>query len=83
MTFEDAKQFLHIADNAYNVEAYSQAAEILEKVAYAVAYKSEMNPSQRKEISDIVKKQLGRFQFCPDECSWENVSGLTDLLKEI
>lgn len=81
MTFEDAKHFLHIADNAYNVEAYSQAAEILEKVAYTVAYESEMHSLQRDEITDIVKRQIGRFQFCPDESCWEKVSELSGLFR--
>ena len=34
MTYQDALDYLRIAENAYNVQAYSESAEIVEKLAY-------------------------------------------------
>lgn len=82
MTYTDAKDYLRIADNAYNIGAYNEAAEIVEKVSYAIAYDTEMPSSEREEIIEAVKSQIGRFQFCPDECCWEDVSGLNDLFRD-
>lgn len=81
MTYTDAKDYLRIADNAYNIEAYSEAAEIVEKVAYAIAYDNEMPSQKREEIIHAVKEQIARFQFCPDECLWEDTSSLSDLFR--
>lgn len=81
MTYTDAKEYLRIAENAYNIEAFSEAAEIVEKVAYAIAYDKDMLPQQREEIIHAVKEQIARFQFCPDECCWEETSSLSDLFR--
>lgn len=81
MTYKDAKEYLRIADNAYRVEAYSEAVEIVEKVAYAVAFDKDMPLTQRDEIVHEVKEQIARFQFCPDECCWEMTGALGDLFR--
>ena len=36
MDYKDAIEYLRIAENAYNVEAFSESAEILEKVALSL-----------------------------------------------
>lgn len=82
MTYTDAKEYLHIAENAYSIEAFTEAAEIIEKVARAVAFDTNMSDIQRDEIIKTIKYQIARFQFCPDECCWEYVSGLFDLFRE-
>jgi hypothetical protein len=81
MTYTDAKEYLHIAENAYGVEAYAEAAEIVAKVARAVAFDTAMPKIQRDEIVNNVKSQIARFQFCPDEGCWEVVSELSDLFR--
>ncbi len=81
MTYKDAKEYLRIADNAYRVEAYSEAADIVEKVAYGVASDTDMPSAQRDEIVREVKELIARFQFCPDECCWETTCGLADLFR--
>jgi hypothetical protein len=82
MTYTDAKEYLHIAENAYRIEAYTEAAEIVSKVARAVAFDTDMIEIQRDEIVKIVKSQIARFQFCPDECCWEDVSELSNLFRD-
>ncbi len=81
MTYTDAKEYLRIAENAYSIESYAKAAEIVEKVARAVAFDSDMSEDQRYEIIGSVKSQIARFQFCPDECCWEDMNGLYDLFR--
>ncbi len=82
MTYIDAKEYLHIAENAYNIEAYKEAAEIVEKVALAMAFDTVMPANRRDEIIESVKSQIARFQFCPVECYWEDISGLSDLFRD-
>lgn len=88
MTYPDAKEYLRIADNAYNAEAYTEAAEILEKVVHAVAFDRELSSSRNRDLSSAqyeeiaaeVRRQIARFHFCPDEPSWEDVSSLLSFL---
>lgn len=80
MTYQDALDYLRIAENAYNVQAYSESAEIVEKLAYfAVSRDNGLSPQQRIEITESVKRAISRFTFCPDECIWEETCGLIDL----
>lgn len=81
MTYTDAKEYLRIAENAYSLEAYAEAADIVGKVARDVAFDTAMPEIQREEIINCVKSQIARFQFCPDECCWEDMSGLSDLFE--
>jgi hypothetical protein len=81
MTYTDAKEYLRIAENAYNIEAYTEATEMVAKVARAVAFDTDMPKIQRNEIIQSVKSQIARFQFCPDECCWEDVSELSNLFQ--
>lgn len=82
MTYTDASEYLRIAANAYRVEAYGEAADILGIVAPAVAFDRDMAPGQRNRLIAELRIQTGRFQFCPDECAWESVSALNDLFRE-
>ena len=82
MNYLDAKDYLRIADNAYNAQAYNECAQILKKVAQAIAFDLEALPDQRKELTDLVCAQINRFQFCPDEALWETVTGLNDLFRK-
>ena len=82
MTCTDAKEYLHIAKNAYELEAFTEALEILYKVAHWVAYDDEMTESIRQEIINETKSQLSRFQFCPDEACWEESCGIYDLFRD-
>lgn len=79
MTYTDAKKYLHIAENAYDLGAYSEAAEIAENVARAVAFDKDMPGFEHDDIVKGVKSLMARFQFCPDECLWEDMSSLSDL----
>ena len=79
MTYIEAKEYLRIANNAYNVEAYNAAADIVEKIAKEVAFDNVMSKLQHEEILNGLKSLIARFQFCPDECCWENISSLSDL----
>lgn len=83
MTYEDAKEYLHIAENAYNVGAYSESADIVRQLAYFAVAKegSPLTVEQRDEIIEQVKKAVSRFTFCPDECIWEDTCGLMDLFQ--
>lgn len=80
MTYQDALDYLRIADNAYNVQAYTESAEIVGKLAYFAADKENgLSAQQRTEIIEAVKRAIGRFTFCLDECIWEETSSLMDL----
>ena len=79
MTYQDALDYLRIAENAYNVQAYSESAEIVEKLAYFAA--DIENGQQRVEINEAVNRAIGRFTFCPDEYIWEQTCGLIDLFR--
>ena len=83
MDYKDAIEYLRIAENAYNAEAFSESAEILEKVARYIAYDSEnLSSEQRKELTDKTMAGIGRFHWCPDEALWEEVSALSDFFRE-
>ena len=51
MTYQDALDYLRIAENAYNVQAYSESAEIVEKLAYfAVDIENGLSSQQRVKL---------------------------------
>lgn len=82
MTYQDAKECLCIADNALNVEAYTEAVEIVEKLAYFTINKDNgLNPAQNAEITDAVKKIIGRFTYGNSEWAWEQTCGLLDIFE--
>lgn len=82
MTYQDAKDFLSIADNAYRVEAYDESAQIITRLAYFVIQKDNgLTTEQREELTSAVKRAIGRFTECPDECIWEDTCGLMDLFR--
>lgn len=82
MTYQDAKEYLRIADNALNVEAYTEAVEIVEKLTFFTINKDNgLNPAQNAEITDDVKKMIGRFTYANSEWAWEQTSGLLDLFE--
>lgn len=83
MNYEDAMEYLRIAENAFDVQAYEEAAEITEKVAHYAAYGcEELSPEQKTALVDAVQRAIGRFTFCPDECLWEEISALSDLFRD-
>lgn len=82
MKYEDAIEYLRIAENAFNIGAFSEAAQIVEKISYAIAYNTDMPSQQRDELIHKVKGLIARFQFCPDECCWEETSSLSDLFRD-
>lgn len=77
--YDDALEYLKIADKAFNVGAYTEAAEIIQNIAYYAAGDNKLPPDKRTDLIERVKKAIGRFTFCPDECEWENICGLMDL----
>lgn len=82
MTYQDALDYLHIAENAYNAEAYDESAEIVRNLAYFVIRKDNgLSNQQREEIAEAVKRAIGRFTYCPDEAIWEDMCGLEDLFR--
>lgn len=81
MTYEDAKEYLRIADNAYNAEAYTESAGIIEKVVHGVASHSDMEESRHEEIVAGLRQLIARFHYCPDEVCWETVSSLSDFFR--
>lgn len=82
MTFDDAKEYLHIAENAFNAGAYQESAQIVTRLAYFAADDSNgLTCSERRELTDGVKRAIGRFTECPDECTWEDMCGLEDLFR--
>ncbi|MGM9705153.1 MAG: hypothetical protein ACI3YB_04085 [Prevotella sp.] len=82
MTYQDALDFLHIAENAYEAEAYSESAEIVRKIAcFVIDKRNGLSGQQRAELTEAVKRSIGRFTFCPDEALWEDTCGLIDLFE--
>lgn len=81
--YQDAKDYLHIAENAFNAQAYQESAEIVENVARYVAYQGKsLTTAQRAELTKETQKAIGLFTFCPDECLWEETSALMDLFED-
>ena len=84
MTYKDVRDFLHIAENAYNVGAYYESAMIVQRMAYLIAGGPRSNgftPAENRELTELVKKAINRFTDCPDECAWEDTCGLIDLFR--
>lgn len=82
MTYTDAKEFLRIASNAFDAGAYTESAQIVTRLAYFAADDSNgLTGSERRELTDGVKRAIGRFTECPDECTWEDMCGLEDLFR--
>lgn len=82
MTFDDAKEYLHIAENAFNAGAYQESAQIVTRLAYfVIADDNSLTFSERRELTDGVKRAIGRFTESPDECTWEDMCGLGDLFR--
>lgn len=82
-TYQDAMDFLHIADNAFDAQAYDESAEIVQKVARYAAYESKgLSREQQATLTEAVQRLIGRFTFCPDECLWEEVSALSDMFPD-
>ncbi len=80
MTYQDAQDFLHIAENAYNVGAYTESAEIVTKLVYFVIDRHNgLSAQQRANLAEAVKRSIGRFTYCPDEAIWEDTCALIDL----
>lgn len=83
MNYQDAKEYLRIAENAFNVQAYDESAEIVEKVARYIAYEGDnLTAAQKAELTETVQRAIGRFTFCPDECLWEETCALMDLFRD-
>lgn len=81
MDFKDAQDFLHIADNAYRVGAYTESLEIVRRLAYFVIGENGLSAEERSALTDAVVKAIARFHDCPDECTWEDSCGLMDLFR--
>lgn len=82
MTYEDAKDFLHIAENAFQVGAYTESAQIVQRLAYfAINSENGLTSEQNEEIRKGVILAIGRFTDCPDESIWEDTCGLIDLFR--
>lgn len=55
MTYKDVKDFLHIAENAYNVGAYYESAMIVQRMAYLIAGGPRSNgftPAENRELTE-------------------------------
>lgn len=81
MTYDDALQFMHIAENAYRVEAYTEALDILTRLVHYVRRGEGMTPEQRETLTRRVRGAVAEFSSCPDECAWEMACELTPLLQ--
>lgn len=82
MTFDDAKEYLHIAENAFNAGAYQESAQIVTRLAYfVIADDNSLTADEKARLTAAVKLAIGRFTDCPDECIWEDMCGLGDLFK--
>lgn len=80
MTYKDAQDFLHIAENAYNAGEYTESAEIVRNLAFFVIDKGNaLSATQRGTLTEEVKRAIGRFTNCTDEAIWEDTCGLIDL----
>lgn len=82
MNYTDAKEFLRIADMAYDAGDYQNAADIVERVARFAAYDGDsMTEAQLNDLTREVKLSIARFTDCPDEAIWEEASALIDLFR--
>lgn len=82
MNYSDAKEFLHIADMAYDAGDYQNAADIVERVARFAAYdSSDLTQNELYDLTRAVKHSIARFTDCPDEAIWEEASALIDLFR--
>lgn len=57
MTYQDALEYLHIAENAYDAGAYAESADIVRKLAYYAIDKrgGDISEQQRADITLAVK----------------------------
>lgn len=81
MTYDDAQQFMHIAENAYRVGAYTEALEVLTRLAHYVKRGEGMTPEQCTTLTRRVRNSIAEFSTCPDECAWEMACELTSLFE--
>ncbi len=82
MNYTDAKEFLRIADMAYDAGDYQNAADIVERVARFAAYdSSDLTQNELYDLTRAVKHSIARFTDCPDEAIWEEASALIDLFR--
>lgn len=81
MTYSEAKELLRIAVNAYHIGAYDEALDIVSKVAYFIAADKTLSDNERQELTEVIKRAIGMFTSCPDECCWEKSCGLMNLLR--
>lgn len=83
MNYTDAKEFLRIADMAYDAGDYQNAADIVERVARFAAYdSSNLTQNELYELTRAVKHSIARFTDCPDEAIWEEASALGDMFRK-
>ena len=82
MNYTDAKEFLRIADMAYDAGDYQNATDIVERVARFAAYdSSDLTQNELYDLTRAVKHSIARFTDCPDEAIWEEASALIDLFR--
>ena len=82
MNYTDAKEFLRIADMAYDAGDYQNAADIVERVARFAAYdSSDRTQNELYDLTRAVKHSIARFTDCPDEAIWEEASALGDMFR--
>lgn len=82
MNYTDAKEFLRIADMAYDAGDYQNAADIVERIARYAAYDSDgLTENELADLTHAVKRSIGRFTDCPDEAIWEEASALSDMFR--
>lgn len=83
MNYTDAKEFLRIADMAYDAGDYQNAADIVERVARFAAYDSRgLTQNELYDLTRAVKHSIARFTDCPDEAIWEEASALGDMFRK-
>lgn len=83
MNYTDAKEFLRIADMAYDAGDYQNAADIVERVARFAAYDcSNLTQNELYDLTRAVKHSIARFTDCPDEAVWEEASALGDMFRK-
>ena len=83
MNYTDAKEFLRIADMAYDTGDYQNAADIVERVARFAAYDSSgLTQNELYDLTRAVKHSIARFTDCPDEAIWEEASALGDMFRK-
>ncbi len=82
MNYTDAKEFLRIADMAYNAGDYRNSADITERIARCAAYDTALDESERADLTKEVMLMIGRFSDCPDEAVWEEACALSDMFRK-